>query len=224
MVAYAATMAACVLLNEALYCRCAFGAPVWLDTAGTAPRPSRWSPLPAIVGFVNNRAGRAVRQRGQPVVLPFERHHWAVFGTLFARGRSWGPRSLGLAALFLVVGSRSSPRRLRSLSGGALTTAAEQLNGSALAGGPARRRGLRRAVGGQARRHRGRVRHRWWPRTASSAASTRPAGSGPALSERRRRADEAEVPWRCLLGSASCWASTWAARTRRRAFWRPPTW
>lgn len=138
VVAYAATMAACVLLNEALYFAAgAFGAPVWLDTAGTALAAILLEPTAGlIVGFVNNLV-LAVQfgNAGNLLYYCLSAIAALVFGTLFARGRKVGPRSLGLAALFLVVGeSLISTALAFSLSGGALTTAAEQLYGSVLAG------------------------------------------------------------------------------------------
>lgn len=138
VVAYAATMAACVLLNEALYFAAgAFGAPVWLDTAGTALAAILLEPTAGlIVGFVNNLV-LAVQfgNAGNLLYYCLSAITALVFGTLFARGRKVGLRSLGLAALFLVVGeSLISTALAFSLSGGALTTAAEQLYGSVLAG------------------------------------------------------------------------------------------
>ena len=55
-VAYGVTMLACVLVNEALYfAALALGAPVWLDTVGTALVAVLLEPAAAlIVGFANN--------------------------------------------------------------------------------------------------------------------------------------------------------------------------
>lgn len=136
--AYALTMVGCVLLNEALYFAAnAFGMPVWLDTAGTALAAVLLEPAAGLlVGFANNlilavQFGNA----GNLLYYCLSAITALVFGTLFARGKKITLRSLGWAALFLVVAeSLVSTVLAFSLAGGELTTAAEQLYGGLLTG------------------------------------------------------------------------------------------
>lgn len=138
VVAYGVTMAACVLLNEVLYFAAnAFGTPVWLDTTGTALAAILLEPAAGLlVGFANNlilavQFGNA----GNLLYYCLSAITALVFGTLFARGTRITARSLGWAALFLVVGeSLISAALAFSLAGGALTTGAEQLYGGLLVG------------------------------------------------------------------------------------------
>lgn len=138
VVAYGVTMFACVLINEALYFVArAFGMPVWLDTAGTALAAVLLEPAAAlIVGFVNNlilavQFGNA----GNLLYYCLSAITALVYGIVFARGKKITLRSLGWAALFLVVvESLVSTALSFSLAGGQLTTAAEQLYGGSLAG------------------------------------------------------------------------------------------
>ncbi len=89
--------AACVLLNEALYFAAgAFGAPVWLDTAGTALAAILLEPTAGlIVGFVNNLVLAWQFGNGNLLYDCLSAITALVFGTLFARGRKVGLRSLG---------------------------------------------------------------------------------------------------------------------------------
>lgn len=136
VMAYALTMVGCVLLNEALYFVAhAFGAPVWLDTAGTALAAILLEPAAGLlVGFANNlilavQFGHA----GNLLYYCLSAITALVFGTLFARGKKVTLRSLGWVALFLVVvESLISTALAFSLAGGELTTVAEQWYGSLL--------------------------------------------------------------------------------------------
>lgn len=137
-VAYGVTMLACVLVNEALYfAALALGAPVWLDTVGTALAAVLLEPAAAlIVGFANNLV-LAVQfgNAGNLLYYALSAITALVYGTVFARGRRITARSLGWAALFLVVVEALISTVLTfSLAGGQLTTAAEQLYGSVLRG------------------------------------------------------------------------------------------
>ena len=137
-VAYGVTMLACVLVNEALYfAALALGAPVWLDTVGTALAAVLLEPAAAlIVGFANNLV-LAVQfgNAGNLLYYALSAITALVYGTAFARGRRITARSLGWAALFLVVVEALISTVLTfSLAGGQLTTAAEQLYGSVLRG------------------------------------------------------------------------------------------
>lgn len=138
VVAYGVTMLACVLLNEALYFAAqALGTPVWLDTTGTALAAILLEPAAAlIVGFANNlilavQFGNA----GNLLYYGLSAITALVYGIVFARGTRITLRSLGWAALFLVVGESLISTALSfSLAGGQLTTATEQLYGDVLAG------------------------------------------------------------------------------------------
>ena len=137
-VAYGVTMLACALVNEALYfAALALGAPVWLDTVGTALAAVLLEPAAAlIVGFANNLV-LAVQfgNAGNLLYYALSAITALVYGTAFARGRRITARSLGRAALFLVVVEALISTVLTfSLAGGQLTTAAEQLYGSVLRG------------------------------------------------------------------------------------------
>ncbi|WP_157941081.1 ROK family protein [Rubneribacter badeniensis] len=137
-VAYGVTMLACALVNEALYfAALALGAPVWLDTVGTALAAVLLEPAAAlIVGFANNLV-LAVQfgNAGNLLYYALSAITALVYGTAFARGRRITARSLGWAALFLVVVEALISTVLTfSLAGGQLTTAAEQLYGSVLRG------------------------------------------------------------------------------------------
>lgn len=137
-VAYGVTMLACVLVNEVLYfAALALGAPVWLDTVGTALAAVLLEPAAAlIVGFANNLV-LAVQfgNAGNLLYYALSAITALVYGTVFARGRRITARSLGRAALFLVVVEALISTVLTfSLAGGQLTTAAEQLYGSVLRG------------------------------------------------------------------------------------------
>ena len=137
-VAYGVTMLACALVNEALYfAALALGAPVWLDTVGTALAAVLLEPAAAlIVGFANNLV-LAVQfgNAGNLLYYALSAITALVYGTVFARRRRITARSLGWAALFLVVVEAPISTVLAfSLAGGQLTTAAEQLYGSVLRG------------------------------------------------------------------------------------------
>lgn len=137
-VAYGVTMLACVLVNEALYfAALALGAPVWLDTVGTALVAVLLEPAAAlIVGFANNLVlAMQFGNAGNLLYYALSAITALVYGTVFARGRRITARSLGWAALFLVVVEVLISTVLTfSLAGGQLTTAAEQLYGSVLRG------------------------------------------------------------------------------------------
>ena len=137
-VAYGVTMLACVLVNEALYfAALALGAPVWLDTVGTALVAVLLEPAAAlIVGFANNLVlAMQFGNAGNLLYYALSAITALVYGTVFARGRRITARSLGWAALFLVVVEALISTVLTfSLAGGQLTTAAEQLYGSVLRG------------------------------------------------------------------------------------------
>ena len=137
-VAYGVTMLACVLVNEALYfAALALGAPVWLDTVGTALVAVLLEPAAAlIVGFANNLVlAMQFGNAGNLLYYALSAITALVYGTVFARGRRITARSLGRAALFLVVVEALISTVLTfSLAGGQLTTAAEQLYGSVLRG------------------------------------------------------------------------------------------
>ena len=137
-VAYGVTMLACVLVNEALYfAALALGAPVWLDTVGTALAAVLLEPAAAlIVGFANNLVlAMQFGNAGNLLYYALSAITALVYGTVFARGRRITARSLGWAALFLVVVEALISTVLTfSLAGGQLTTAAEQLYGSVLRG------------------------------------------------------------------------------------------
>lgn len=138
VVAYGVTMLACVLVNEALYFAAqALGTPVWLDTTGTALAAILLEPAAAlIVGFANNlilavQFGNA----GNLLYYALSAITALVYGIVFARGKRITLRSLGWAALFLVVGESLISTALSfSLASGQLTTATEQLYGDVLAG------------------------------------------------------------------------------------------
>ena len=124
--------------NEALYFAAqALGTPVWLDTTGTALAAILLEPAAAlIVGFANNlilavQFGNA----GNLLYYGLSAITALVYGIVFARGTRITLRSLGWAALFLVVGESLISTALSfSLAGGQLTTATEQLYGDVLAG------------------------------------------------------------------------------------------
>ena len=131
-------MVACVALNEALYLAAnTLGAPVWLDTVGTALAAVLLEPAAALsVGFVNNFI-LAVRfgSVGNLLYYGLSAITALVYGVLFARGRRITLRSLGWAALFLVVAEALISTVLSFvLADGQLTTAAEQLYAGVLAG------------------------------------------------------------------------------------------
>lgn len=137
-VAYGVTMLACMLVNEVLYfAALALGAPVWLDTVGTALAAVLLEPAAAlIVGFANNLVlAMQFGNAGNLLYYALSAITALVYGTVFARGRRITARSLGWAALFLVMAEALISAVLAfSLAGGQLTTAAEQLYGSVLRG------------------------------------------------------------------------------------------
>lgn len=138
VVVYALTMLACVVLNEVLYAvATTLGLPVWLDTVGTALAAVLLEPAAGLlVGFANNlilavQMGNA----GNLLYYCLSAITALVFGTLFAREKKITLRSVGWAALFLVVlESALSCLLAFSLASGHLTTATEQFYGSLLSG------------------------------------------------------------------------------------------
>ncbi|WP_197735976.1 ROK family protein [Arabiibacter massiliensis] len=137
MAAYGATMLACVLVNQGLYAAAsALGAPVWLDTTGTALAAILLEPAAGlIVGFANNLVlAVQMGNAGNLLYYGLSAVSALVFGLLFGRGRKVTARSLGLAALLLVaVESALSCALAFALADGQLTTAAERLYGGVLA-------------------------------------------------------------------------------------------
>ncbi|MEG2024019.1 MAG: ROK family protein [Gordonibacter sp.] len=136
MVAYAATMAACLLTNEVLYAvSVAFGTPLWLDTVGTALAAILLEPTAGlIIAFVNNLV-QAIQfgNAGNLLYSGMGAIAALVFGVLFARGKKITSKSLGWAALFLVgAGGLISCILTFSLYGGALSTPTQQLYYDAL--------------------------------------------------------------------------------------------
>lgn len=90
-VAYGVTMLACALVNEALYfAALALGAPVWLDTVGTALAAVLLEPAAAlIVGFANNLV-LAVQfgNAGNLLYYALSAITALVYGTAFAPGQA----------------------------------------------------------------------------------------------------------------------------------------
>lgn len=137
MAAYGVTMLACVLLNEGLYAAArVLGAPVWLDTVGTALAAILLEPAAGlIVGFANNLLlAVQMGSAGNLLYYGLSALSALAFGLLFGRGKKVTPRAIGQAALVLVVAESALSCALAfALAGGQLTTAAEQAYGAALA-------------------------------------------------------------------------------------------
>ena len=137
VVAYGATMVACVLVNQGLYAAAsAFGAPVWLDTAGTALAAILLEPAAGlVVGFANNLVlAVQMGNAGNLLYYGLSAVSALAFGLLFGRGKKVTLRSLGWAALFLVIAESLVSAALSfSLATGRLTTVAEQFYGGLLA-------------------------------------------------------------------------------------------
>lgn len=127
---YLVTMAACTLLDIALYAlRTAFDLPLWLDTVGTGLAAILLEPSAGlIVGFADNVVlALQIGSAGDLLYYLLSAFAALVVGTLFARSKTISAKRVCLAFVLLVgVGTLLLFALSRIVTGTALTASAQQ--------------------------------------------------------------------------------------------------